>query len=64
MKVGLDFKMCIINSGAITNSILKAYIHKNSIMEVKLNHTKCPINPRAKLLDTAKEKTSKLENRI
>ena len=33
-------------------------------MEVKLNHTKCPINPRAKLLDTAKEKTNKLENRI
>ena len=50
--------------GAITNSILKSYIHKNSIMEVKWNHTKCPVNPKAKLLDTAKEKSNKLENRI
>ena len=35
VKVDLDFKMYIIKSGAITNNILKAYIHKNSIMEVK-----------------------------
>ena len=64
VKVDLDFKMYIINSGAMTNNILKAYIHKNSLMEVKWNHTKCPINSKAKILDTTKEKTNKLENRI
>ena len=64
MKVDLDLKMYIINLRATTNKILKMGINKKSIMEIKWNQTKYSVNPKADILDTAKEKINKLEIRI